>query len=49
MKRKELEKFLKWVDEHTYFCEDKDVTISQVVNEYINITELKRTANKNKK
>jgi len=33
---KRLGKFLKWVDEKTTFFEDKDVTISQVVDEYLN-------------
>ena len=34
-KKKEYEKFLKWVDEKTYWKEDNDVTISQVVDEYL--------------
>jgi carbamate kinase len=30
----ELIKFLNWVDQKTYYFEDKDVTSKQVVNEY---------------
>jgi hypothetical protein len=32
----DLSKFLNWVEDQTYFFEDKDVTVSQVVNEYVN-------------
>ena len=34
MTQKQLEKFLKWVDEKTTFFQDKDVTISQVTDLY---------------
>lgn len=32
---KKLNNFLKWVDEKTTFFEDKNITISQIVAEYL--------------
>lgn len=35
MKRKELIEFLEWVDKDTWFFSNKDVTVKQVVDEYL--------------
>jgi hypothetical protein len=31
----ELSKFLNWVEDETYFFEDKDVTVEQIVDAYL--------------
>ncbi len=40
-----LEDFLMWVDKDTYFFQDNDVTISQIVREYLNKMESKKNKN----